>query len=103
MLMVGMASVFAWILTREQVPQALANFIHSLGGGKILFLFIINIAFLFRCQRQLSSLQDKRLFETNFYDAKSEREMNNPPSSGCARATTCRGYNYRYCLYVNHS
>jgi len=47
MLMVGMASVFAWILTREQVPQALANFIHSLGGGKILFLFIINIAFLF--------------------------------------------------------
>jgi C4-dicarboxylate transporter DctM subunit len=42
-----MASVFAWILTREQVPQALANLIHSLGGGKILFLLIINIAFLF--------------------------------------------------------
>jgi C4-dicarboxylate transporter DctM subunit len=47
MIMVGMASVFAWILTREQVPQALANVIHSLGGGKILFLFLINIAFLF--------------------------------------------------------
>ena len=47
MIMVGMASVFAWILTREQVPQALASFIHSLGGGKILFLFIINVAFLF--------------------------------------------------------
>lgn len=47
MIMVGMASVFAWILTREQVPQALANFIHSLGGGKILFLLLINIAFLF--------------------------------------------------------
>jgi C4-dicarboxylate transporter DctM subunit len=47
MIMVGMASVFAWILTREQVPQALANLIHSLGGGKILFLLIINIAFLF--------------------------------------------------------
>ena len=47
MIMVGMASVFAWILTREQVPQALANLIHSLGGGKILFLFLINIAFLF--------------------------------------------------------
>lgn len=46
MIMVGMASVFAWILTREQVPQALANLIHSLGGGKILFLFLINIAFL---------------------------------------------------------
>jgi len=47
MIMVGMASVFAWILTREQVPQALAGLIHSLGGGKILFLFIINVAFLF--------------------------------------------------------
>lgn len=47
MIMVGMASVFAWILTREQVPQALAHLIHSLGGGRILFLFIINIAFLF--------------------------------------------------------
>ncbi len=47
MIMVGMASVFAWILTREQVPQALANLIHSFGGGKLLFLFIINIAFLF--------------------------------------------------------
>jgi C4-dicarboxylate transporter DctM subunit len=47
MIMVGMASVFGWILTREQVPQALANFIYSMGGGKILFLLIINIAFLF--------------------------------------------------------
>jgi C4-dicarboxylate transporter DctM subunit len=47
MIMVGMASVFAWILTREQVPQALANLIHSMGGGKVLFLFLINIAFLF--------------------------------------------------------
>ncbi len=47
MIMVGMASVFAWILTREQVPQALAAVIHSLGGGKILFLLMINIAFLF--------------------------------------------------------
>jgi C4-dicarboxylate transporter DctM subunit len=47
MIMVGMASVFAWILTREQVPQALANAVHSVGGGKVLFLLIINIAFLF--------------------------------------------------------
>lgn len=47
MIMVGMASVFAWILSREKVPQSLAAFIHSLGGGKILFLFLINIAFLF--------------------------------------------------------
>jgi C4-dicarboxylate transporter, DctM subunit len=47
MLMVGMASVFAWIMTREQVPQALSRFILSLGGGKIVFLLIINITFLF--------------------------------------------------------
>jgi len=47
MIMVGMASVFAWILTREQVPQALASLIHSMGGGKVLFLFLINISFLF--------------------------------------------------------
>jgi len=47
MLMVGMASVFAWILTREQVPQALAGLVQSLGGGKILFLLVINLSFLF--------------------------------------------------------
>ncbi len=47
MIMVGMASVFAWLMSREQVPQALANFLLSLGGGKVLFLFLINIAFLF--------------------------------------------------------
>ena len=47
MIMVGMASVFAWILTREQVPQALANLIQSMGGGKVLFLLLINISFLF--------------------------------------------------------
>ncbi len=40
-------SALSSILTREQVPQALAHFIRSLGGGRTLFLFIINIAFLF--------------------------------------------------------
>jgi tripartite ATP-independent transporter DctM subunit len=47
MIMVGMASVFAWVLSREQVPQALARFIFSLGGGKVVFLLLINMAFLF--------------------------------------------------------
>jgi C4-dicarboxylate transporter DctM subunit len=47
MIMVGMASVFGWILTREQVPQALVGVINSMGGGRILFLFMINVAFLF--------------------------------------------------------
>ncbi len=46
MWMVGMASVFAWILTREQVPQSLARFLLAWGGGKILFLLGINVAFL---------------------------------------------------------
>ena len=47
MIMVGMATVFGWILTREQVPQALADVINNLGGGRILFLLLINICFLF--------------------------------------------------------
>ncbi len=47
MIMVGMATVFGWILTREQVPQAMAGVINYLGGGRVLFLFLINICFLF--------------------------------------------------------
>ncbi|MCX5907052.1 MAG: TRAP transporter large permease [Deltaproteobacteria bacterium] len=47
MILVGMASVFSWIMTREQVPQALAGMIHSVGGGKFIFLLMINVAFLF--------------------------------------------------------
>jgi C4-dicarboxylate transporter, DctM subunit len=47
MIMVGMSSVFAWLMSRENVPQALAEFLLSLGGGKVLFLLLVNIAFLF--------------------------------------------------------
>jgi C4-dicarboxylate transporter DctM subunit len=47
MIMVGMATVFGWILTREQVPQALAGVINYLEGGRILFLLLINVCFLF--------------------------------------------------------
>jgi len=47
MILVGMATVLGWLLTREQVPQALANLIHFLGGGKNLFLLLINLFFLF--------------------------------------------------------
>jgi len=47
MILVGMASIFGWVLAREQVPQALAALIQSMGGGKILFLAILNITFLF--------------------------------------------------------
>ena len=45
--MVGMATVFGWILTREQAPQSLAGAIYALGGGRILFLLLINLCFLF--------------------------------------------------------
>jgi tripartite ATP-independent transporter DctM subunit len=47
MIMVGMASVFGWFLSIEKVPQSLAELIFALGGGKVLFLFLINLAFLF--------------------------------------------------------
>ena len=47
MIMVGMATVFGWILTREQAPQSLAGVINTLGGGRILFLLLINLFFLF--------------------------------------------------------
>jgi len=47
MLMVGMATVLGWILAREQAPQKLVAVIGALGGGKILFLLLINVSFLF--------------------------------------------------------
>lgn len=47
MLIVGMASAFAWILTRERVPQYLTSlFIHHLSSG-VLFLIILNLFLIF--------------------------------------------------------
>lgn len=46
MLIVGAASVYAWILTREQVPQKLTNVIVSAVDNKIVFLLIINVFLL---------------------------------------------------------
>lgn len=47
MLIVGMASAFAWILTRERVPQYLTSlFIHHLSSG-VLFLLILNLFLIF--------------------------------------------------------
>lgn len=46
MLIVGAASVYAWILTKEQVPQKLTNVIVSTVDNKIVFLLIINVFLL---------------------------------------------------------
>jgi TRAP-type C4-dicarboxylate transport system permease large subunit len=47
MMIVGAASAFAWILTRERIPQALTAFIVNTIHNKYLFLFSINIFLLF--------------------------------------------------------
>ncbi len=47
MLIVGAASAFAWILTRERVPQYLTGlFIHHLNSG-VLFLICVNLFLIF--------------------------------------------------------
>jgi tripartite ATP-independent transporter DctM subunit len=46
MLIVGAASAFAWILTRERIPQQLTGFIISTVSNKYVFLLIINVFLL---------------------------------------------------------
>ena len=43
MMIVGAASAFAWILTRERIPQQLTDFIVKSVSNKYIFLVIINI------------------------------------------------------------
>ncbi|MDR0485449.1 MAG: TRAP transporter large permease [Elusimicrobiota bacterium] len=43
MLIIGAASAFAWILTREQVPQALAEFMVTSISSKYIFLILVNL------------------------------------------------------------
>ena len=40
MLLVGVASLFAWLLSSQRVPQALSAAIHSVASGPILFLLL---------------------------------------------------------------
>jgi tripartite ATP-independent transporter DctM subunit len=47
LLLVGFANVFAWILTREQIPQMVANGMLSLTTNKILIILLINLLLLF--------------------------------------------------------
>jgi C4-dicarboxylate transporter DctM subunit len=46
MLMIAGANILAWLLTVEQVPQALAGFITATGGGRIGFLLFSLVVFL---------------------------------------------------------
>ena len=46
MLIVGAASAFAWILTKEQIPQTLTAFMVSHIHNKYVFLIIVNIFLL---------------------------------------------------------
>lgn len=46
-LLVGLANVFGWILTSEQIPQAIAAGMLSLTSNKYLIILLINILLLF--------------------------------------------------------
>lgn len=47
MLIVGAASTFAWILTKERIPQQITEFIITSISNKYVFLMIVNILLLF--------------------------------------------------------
>jgi tripartite ATP-independent transporter DctM subunit len=46
MLIVGAASAFAWVLTRERIPQQLTEFMVANVGNKYAFLLILNLFLL---------------------------------------------------------
>lgn len=47
MVLVGLANVFAYILTKEQIPQMVANILLALTSNKYIILILINILLLF--------------------------------------------------------
>lgn len=47
MVLVGLASLFAWILSIEHVPQMVANLILSVTENRILIILLINLLLLF--------------------------------------------------------
>ena len=46
MLLMGSATIFSWIITKEQIPQALANVMLQYIDNKYMFLFVVNIFLL---------------------------------------------------------
>jgi C4-dicarboxylate transporter DctM subunit len=47
MFLIGIASVFSWFLTLQQVPQILADAMLNISNNPQVFLILVNIAFLF--------------------------------------------------------
>lgn len=47
MLLVGFANIFAWILTSQQVPQAIAEGVLGISQNKYIVLILINLLLLF--------------------------------------------------------
>jgi tripartite ATP-independent transporter DctM subunit len=47
MMIVGAASAFAWILTRERIPQQLTEFMVSSISNKYIFLLFVNVFLIF--------------------------------------------------------
>jgi tripartite ATP-independent transporter DctM subunit len=46
MFIVATASVFSWIITRENIPQTIASWVLGMNMNRFMFLFIINVGFL---------------------------------------------------------
>lgn len=46
MLMIAGANILAWLMTVEQVPQALASLIAAVGGGRTMFMILSILVFL---------------------------------------------------------
>lgn len=47
LMLIGFANAFAWVLSREQVPQLVANGMLNITHNKIVILLLINILLLF--------------------------------------------------------
>jgi len=47
MLLIGMAILFGWLLAVERIPQTIAAALSQLPGGRIVFLLMTNLIFLF--------------------------------------------------------
>ncbi|WP_137045266.1 TRAP transporter large permease [Pseudolabrys sp. FHR47] len=46
MLIIGTASVFAWLIANDNVPALLGNWISHVASGPVMFLIIVNVLFL---------------------------------------------------------
>lgn len=46
MLVIAMAAIFAWLLTSQQVPLAVANWLAGISTETWFFLFLVNVVFL---------------------------------------------------------